>query len=229
MCGGCRAVASRTATVCLIGSSRALSGTPMLSYALRRNSSSSADGCFIWLIASLTEWIRPSPVENWQHSRSALSLWLSQREFTAALHTDAPALHSRKSKGVRVWITGAKGAKGTQQWLHSRSQLNLIVAAAAAAALQHTNFPFALFLLESEHVWVQKKKKRQGIPLRVIHFLTTMKWYICFTPHKRCRRCSLKLAYGNLFIHRLLCCVHQTENEGCFWLMTGKKNPLFIW
>lgn len=62
----------------------------LLSCVLHRNSFSTADGSFIWLTASLTEWIRPSPVENWQHSRIALSLWLSQTEFAAVLHTDAP-------------------------------------------------------------------------------------------------------------------------------------------
>ena len=94
----------------------------LLSYVLYTNSSSSADGCFIWLIASLTEWIRPSPVENWQHSRIALSLWLSQREFAAALHTDAPrhCTHTNKQRGTheraRKEITGRQVQWHADRW-----------------------------------------------------------------------------------------------------------------
>lgn len=74
-----------------------------------RNSSSNADWCLLWLIASLTEWIMPSPVDSWQHSYIASSMWLRQVGLAAALQTENAqnkSAYKHKCQWHPNWVRG---------------------------------------------------------------------------------------------------------------------------
>ena len=155
-------------------------------------------------------------MENWQHSRIALSLWLSQREFAAALHTDAPR-YTQKTKGTHK--PERKEIKSRQVQWHTNS-VSLAVSLGASGCCVNSCKPHVcLLLIMSTRVKVVKellpfnlKTQWRAFPLMQCAIFVNhnaahhMKWWIRHTPHNMWVAVSLKLVYERLFSEVIMWC-----------------------